>query len=107
MDQRSTPPPTSRPEPAFRVLSFASRGLVRIVSSLPDNARSTRSFREAPTYRLRPAPRRMKMLKQPTPIRVLLALAALAALALVGSGCGTSTADEQRGRILFVQKCGT
>jgi mono/diheme cytochrome c family protein len=48
----------------------------------------------------------MKMPKQPTPIRTLLALAALAALALVGSGCGTSTADEQRGRILFVQKCG-
>jgi mono/diheme cytochrome c family protein len=41
-----------------------------------------------------------------TPIRTLLALAALAAIAVAASGCGTSTADEQRGRILFVQKCG-
>jgi mono/diheme cytochrome c family protein len=40
------------------------------------------------------------------PIRVLLAFAALAAIALAASGCGTSTADEQRGRVLFVQKCG-
>jgi mono/diheme cytochrome c family protein len=48
----------------------------------------------------------MKMLKQPNPIRILLALAALAAVAVGTSGCGTSTADEQRGRILFVQKCG-
>jgi mono/diheme cytochrome c family protein len=47
------------------------------------------------------------MLKQPNPIRILLALAALAALALTASGCGTSTADEQHGRVLFVQKCGT
>lgn len=46
------------------------------------------------------------MLKPPNPIRILLALAALAAVALAASGCGTSTADEQRGRILFVQKCG-
>lgn len=36
----------------------------------------------------------------------LLALAALAALAVVGSGCGTTTADTTRGRTLFVQKCG-
>lgn len=43
---------------------------------------------------------------QPKPIRALLALAALAGLALAASGCGTSTADEQRGRVLFVQKCG-
>jgi mono/diheme cytochrome c family protein len=48
----------------------------------------------------------MTMLKPPNPIRPLLALAALAAIALAASGCGTSTADEQRGRILFVQKCG-
>lgn len=33
-------------------------------------------------------------------------LAALAAIALPASGCGTSTADVQRGRTLFVQKCG-
>jgi mono/diheme cytochrome c family protein len=46
------------------------------------------------------------MLKPPNQIRILLALAALAALAVAASGCGTSTADEQRGRILFVQKCG-
>ena len=46
------------------------------------------------------------MLKQPNPIRILLALAALAAIALAASGCGTSTADEQHGRVLFVQKCG-
>jgi mono/diheme cytochrome c family protein len=48
----------------------------------------------------------MTMLKQPNPIRPLLALAALAAIALAASGCGTSTADEQHGRVLFVQKCG-
>jgi mono/diheme cytochrome c family protein len=48
----------------------------------------------------------MTMLKQPNPIRVLLALAALAAIALAASGCGTSTADVNRGRVLFVQKCG-
>ena len=48
----------------------------------------------------------MTMLKTPTTIRILLALAALAAIAVAASGCGTSTADEQRGRVLFVQKCG-
>jgi mono/diheme cytochrome c family protein len=48
----------------------------------------------------------MTMLKPPNPIRALPALAALAAVALAASGCGTSTADEQRGRVLFVQKCG-
>jgi mono/diheme cytochrome c family protein len=48
----------------------------------------------------------MTMPKQPTPIRALLALAALAALAVAASGCGTSTADVQHGRVLFVQKCG-
>ncbi len=46
------------------------------------------------------------MLKPPNPIRVLFALAALAAVLLTASGCGTSTADVQRGRVLFVQKCG-
>lgn len=40
------------------------------------------------------------------PIRLLPALAALAALLLAASGCGTSTADPDRGRTLFVQKCG-
>lgn len=48
----------------------------------------------------------MTMLKPPNPIRVLFALAALAAVAVAASGCGTSTADVNRGRILFVQKCG-
>ena len=48
----------------------------------------------------------MKMLKPPNPIRILLALAALATVALAASGCGTSTADEERGRVLFIQKCG-
>ncbi|HEU5251952.1 MAG TPA: cytochrome c [Solirubrobacterales bacterium] len=37
----------------------------------------------------------------------LLALVALAALVMVASGCGTTDADPQRGRTLFIQKCGT
>jgi mono/diheme cytochrome c family protein len=40
------------------------------------------------------------------PLRFLLVFAALAAIALPASGCGTSTADVARGRVLFVQKCG-
>jgi mono/diheme cytochrome c family protein len=40
------------------------------------------------------------------PLRPLLAIAALAAIALPASGCGTSTADPERGRTLFVEKCG-
>jgi len=40
-------------------------------------------------------------------IRPLLVLAALAAVALPASGCGTSDADPERGRTLFIQKCGT
>jgi mono/diheme cytochrome c family protein len=40
-------------------------------------------------------------------IRPLLALAALAAAVVVASGCGTTSADTERGRVLFVQKCGT
>ncbi|MEX2108706.1 MAG: c-type cytochrome [Solirubrobacterales bacterium] len=39
--------------------------------------------------------------------RLLPALAALVGLALVASGCGTSTSDEERGRALFIQSCGT
>jgi mono/diheme cytochrome c family protein len=46
------------------------------------------------------------MPKPPNPIRPLLALAALAAIAVAASGCGTSTADVERGRVLFIQKCG-
>lgn len=49
----------------------------------------------------------MTMLKPTNPIRTLLALAALATIVLAGSGCGTNSADEERGRILFIQKCGT
>jgi mono/diheme cytochrome c family protein len=41
------------------------------------------------------------------PTRPLLVLAALVAIALPASGCGTTSADPERGRILFVQKCGT
>jgi mono/diheme cytochrome c family protein len=40
-------------------------------------------------------------------IRPLLALAALAGVVVAASGCGTTSADETRGRVLFVQKCGT
>jgi mono/diheme cytochrome c family protein len=39
-------------------------------------------------------------------IRPLLVLAALTAVVAAASGCGTSTADTTRGRVLFVQKCG-
>ncbi|MDX6608441.1 MAG: cytochrome c oxidase subunit [Solirubrobacterales bacterium] len=46
------------------------------------------------------------MSKLANPIRPLLVLAALAAIALPASGCGTTSADPARGRILFVQKCG-
>jgi mono/diheme cytochrome c family protein len=48
----------------------------------------------------------MTMPKPINPIRALLALAILAALAVASSGCGTTTADVQRGRVLFIQKCG-
>jgi mono/diheme cytochrome c family protein len=40
-------------------------------------------------------------------IRPLLALAALVGVVIAASGCGTTSADTTRGRILFVQKCGT
>jgi len=40
------------------------------------------------------------------PLRLLPVLVALAAIAVAASGCGTTTADLQRGRTLFVQKCG-
>jgi mono/diheme cytochrome c family protein len=39
-------------------------------------------------------------------IRPLIALAALVAVVVAASGCGTTTADVERGRVLFVQKCG-
>jgi len=47
------------------------------------------------------------MPKPANPTRPLLLLVALAAIALPASGCGTSTTDVERGRTLFVQKCGT
>jgi mono/diheme cytochrome c family protein len=40
-------------------------------------------------------------------IKPLLALVALAALVVAASGCGTTNADPQRGRVLFKAKCGT
>jgi len=46
----------------------------------------------------------MSNLSKPT--RTVLVLAALAALVVAASGCGTSTADPERGRTLFIQKCG-
>lgn len=46
------------------------------------------------------------MTSLPKPVLPSIALAALAALALAASGCGTSTADIARGRVLFIQKCG-
>ena len=39
-------------------------------------------------------------------IRPLLVLATLIAVVAAASGCGTSTADPTRGRVLFEQKCG-
>lgn len=47
------------------------------------------------------------MARRPKLINLLLALAALAAVAVAASGCGTTSADTDRGRILFTQKCGT
>lgn len=40
-------------------------------------------------------------------ITPLLALVALAAIMVAASGCGTTDADPERGRTLFIQKCGT
>jgi mono/diheme cytochrome c family protein len=42
----------------------------------------------------------------PRTSRLPLLLAALAVAAVAGSGCGTSTADTERGRTLFVERCG-
>jgi mono/diheme cytochrome c family protein len=46
------------------------------------------------------------MPKRFRPTRLPIAVAALAALAIPISGCGTSSTDTERGRVLFVQKCG-
>lgn len=43
----------------------------------------------------------------PKPIVLLLALAALGATVVVASGCGTTSADTARGRVLFTKNCGT
>jgi mono/diheme cytochrome c family protein len=43
----------------------------------------------------------------PKPIVLLLSLLALGATVVVASGCGTTSADTARGRVLFVQNCGT
>jgi mono/diheme cytochrome c family protein len=40
-------------------------------------------------------------------IRSLPLFAVATAIALVASGCGTSDADPAKGRVLFIQKCGT
>jgi mono/diheme cytochrome c family protein len=45
----------------------------------------------------------------PTPhrtIRLLVALAGLVCVVAAASGCGTTKADEERGRALFIKKCG-
>jgi len=47
------------------------------------------------------------MFKPLNSIRPLLAIAALLGTVLVVSGCGTTTADVSRGRVLFIQSCGT
>src|SRR3954454_2607163 len=57
-------------------------------------------------YRIRSAPRR-QMITLPTPTRPMLVLAAMAAVALSASACGTTTADVENGRVLFIEKCGT
>jgi mono/diheme cytochrome c family protein len=43
----------------------------------------------------------------PKPIVLLLALLALGATVVVASGCGTTSADTARGRVLFKTNCGT
>jgi mono/diheme cytochrome c family protein len=47
------------------------------------------------------------MTNLPTPIRTLLVFAALAGAALAVSACGTTTASVERGRVLFIENCGT
>lgn len=47
------------------------------------------------------------MTSLPTPIRTLLVFAALAGAALAASACGTTTASVERGRVLFIENCGT
>jgi cytochrome c2 len=42
-----------------------------------------------------------------TPTRLLVALASAALMAVVAAGCGTGSADVERGRVLFIQQCGS
>lgn len=44
---------------------------------------------------------------RPHPILPLLALLALGAVVVGASGCGTTTADPVRGRVLFAERCGS
>ncbi len=46
------------------------------------------------------------MNRRPKLIQLLLALVALGSIAVIASGCGTTTADPERGRVLFNQNCG-
>ena len=57
------------------------------------------------TYRLRRASRRICEACRTSSVRCSLS-PPWRAVALAASGCGTSTADAARGRVLFVQKCG-
>lgn len=59
------------------------------------------------TYRLRPAVPPLTMSPQHRKTRLLVVLACLAAVAAAASGCGTTKANEERGRTLFIQNCGT
>lgn len=45
------------------------------------------------------------MPKPRNPSRLFIVLAAAGVMALVAAGCGTSTADEERGRALFLERC--
>jgi mono/diheme cytochrome c family protein len=47
------------------------------------------------------------MTKLSNPIPPLLVLVAMAVVALGASACGTTTADVENGRVLFIEKCGT
>ena len=47
------------------------------------------------------------MSKPPSLIRPLFVLGVLAAMALVAAGCGTQSPDKARGRVLFIQNCGS
>lgn len=58
-------------------------------------------------YRLPRPAHSTDMPKTPRPtLRLLPILAATAAVALAAAGCGTSKPDPERGRVLFIQKCG-